>query len=47
MNGGKIRWALRRINCAFGEEFNYFNRANNSRGYEIVDVNKKVKRVSC
>jgi hypothetical protein len=41
MKGGKIRWALRRIHYAFGEEFNYFNRANNSRGYEIVDANKR------
>jgi hypothetical protein len=41
MKGGKIRWALRRVHYAFGEEFNYFNRADNGRGYEIVDVNKK------
>jgi hypothetical protein len=39
--GGKIPWALRRIHYAFGEEFNYFNRANNSRGYETVDVHKR------
>jgi hypothetical protein len=41
MQGGKIRWALRRINYAFGEEFTYYNRANNRQGYEIVDVKKE------
>lgn len=41
MQGGKIRWALRRLHHTFGEEFTYFNKADNNKGYETVDVNKR------
>jgi hypothetical protein len=41
IQGGKIRWALRRLHHAFGEEFAYFNKADNDNGYETVDVNKR------
>ena len=41
MNGKKIRSALRRVHYAFGEEFNYFNRANNKQGYAKVDIGKR------
>jgi hypothetical protein len=32
---------LRRLHHAFGEEFTYFNKTDNDKGYETVNVNKR------
>jgi hypothetical protein len=37
--GGKIRWALRRINYSFGQEFRYYRRING--GWKQEDVEKR------
>jgi len=41
MKGGKIRWALRHTRCAFEKEFEYFTRADTSRGYKKVDIDER------
>jgi len=40
MTSGKISWALRRIHYAFQEEFDYFTRADNPRGWKKVVVDR-------
>jgi hypothetical protein len=37
--GGKIRWALRRINYSFGQEFRYYRRTKG--GWEQEDIQKR------
>ncbi len=37
--GGKIRWALRRIQRSFGEEFHYYRKARN--GWKREDIEKR------
>jgi hypothetical protein len=37
--GGKIRWALRRVNYSFGQEFRYYRRIEG--GWEQEDIQKR------
>lgn len=37
--GGKIRWALRRVNYSFGQEFRYYRRING--GWKQEDIEKR------
>jgi hypothetical protein len=37
--GGKIRWALRRVNYSFGQEFRYYRRVNG--GWKQEDIEKR------
>lgn len=37
--GGKIRWALRRVNYSFGEEFRYYRKVG--KGWRQEDINKR------
>jgi hypothetical protein len=39
LQGGKIRWALRKVHFAFQEEFRYYSRAGTE--WERVDVEKR------